>query len=56
MRYTTPEWLLENLEKRVRLALGDRSSGPEQARTGAAKSGDVIIAPGASSGAVQSAA
>jgi hypothetical protein len=23
MRYTTPEWLLENLEKRLRLALGE---------------------------------
>lgn len=25
MRYTTPEWLLENLEQRVRLALGQMS-------------------------------
>lgn len=24
MRYTTPEWLLENLEKRLRLALEER--------------------------------
>ncbi len=40
MRYTTPEWLLENLEKRVRLALGDRTSNPEQLRTAGAKAGN----------------
>lgn len=30
MRYTTPEWLLDNLEKRLRLALGQNPAPDNQ--------------------------
>ena len=38
MRYTTPEWLLENLEKRLRLALQQEMAAPELAYTAGSSS------------------
>jgi len=55
MRYTTPEWLLENLETRLRIAL-EQSSARENHIPGTANSSKFVPSETTSNSALQSAA
>ena len=56
MRYTTPEWLLDNLEKRLRIALEDRTVLPEKINAAGTTVPDTLTRQTGQSTAIQSAA